>query len=73
MNPLTPRLDNKMIDTILDFSPDKLAVKIIKSGCCDSKVFVIHLPSGLMSYGYDVKNACDLIRRQAVDREKMQS
>jgi len=50
------------------YDPKNLAVKVIKGGCCDSKVLVIHIPTGLMSYGYDVKNACDLIRRQAHTR-----
>jgi CO dehydrogenase/acetyl-CoA synthase delta subunit len=55
---------------LIDYNNTKdLAVKIIKGGCCDSKVFVIHLPTGLMAYGYDVKNACDIINRQIKSRK----
>jgi hypothetical protein len=48
--------------------PKDLAIKIIKGGCCETKVLVVHIPTGLFSYGYDVKNACDLISRQANSR-----
>lgn len=54
------------------YDPKNLAVRQCGKSCCDNLVLVVHLPTGLWSYGYDVKNACEIIHRQARYRESMQ-